>query len=60
MGKSTVRMEWQLPHTSECILDIPGDGSETGVCDGVGLCPGGKKCEVGESLLGTLSGPLKK
>ena len=29
---------------------LPGDNSETGVLDGVGLCPGGRKCE-GEPLL---------
>lgn len=29
---------------------VPGDSSDTGVLDGVGLCPGGRKCE-GEPLL---------
>lgn len=24
---------------------LPGDNSETGVLDGVGLCPGGRKCD---------------
>lgn len=30
--------------------DIPGESSDTGVLDGVGLCPGGRKCG-GEPLL---------
>jgi hypothetical protein len=25
--------------------NVPGESSETGVLDGVGLCPGGRKCE---------------
>lgn len=29
---------------------LPGDNSETGVLDGVGLCPGGRKCD-GDPLL---------
>lgn len=29
---------------------LPGESSETGVLEGVGLCPGGRKCE-GEPLL---------
>ncbi len=29
---------------------LPGDNSDTGVLDGVGLCPGGRKCE-GDPLL---------
>ena len=32
------------------IGNLPGDNSETGVLDGVGLCPGGRKCD-GEPLL---------
>lgn len=32
------------------LLNLPGDISETGVLDGVGLCPGGRKCE-GDPLL---------
>lgn len=31
-------------------LDLPGESSDTGVLDGVGLCPGGRKCE-GDPLL---------
>lgn len=31
-------------------FNLPGESSETGVLDGVGLCPGGRKCE-GEPLL---------
>lgn len=34
---------------------IPGDNSDTGVLDGVGLWPGGKKCD-GEPLLEPLPG----
>jgi hypothetical protein len=29
---------------------LPGESSDTGVLDGVGLCPGGRKCE-GDPLL---------
>lgn len=32
------------------ILNLPGESSETGVLDGDGLCPGGRKCD-GEPLL---------
>ena len=27
------------------IQNLPGESSETGVLEGVGLCPGGRKCE---------------
>ena len=27
------------------IFHLPGDSSETGVLEGVGLCPGGRKCD---------------
>lgn len=43
--------DWQL-----CICHLPGDNSETGVLDGVGLCPGGRKC-VGDPLLDPLALP---
>lgn len=26
-------------------LFLPGESSDTGVLDGVGLCPGGRKCD---------------
>lgn len=32
------------------LFNLPGDNSDTGVLEGVGLCPGGRKCE-GEPLL---------
>lgn len=31
-------------------MKLPGESSDTGVLDGVGLCPGGRKCE-GDPLL---------
>lgn len=31
-------------------FNLPGESSDTGVLDGVGLCPGGRKCE-GDPLL---------
>lgn len=31
-------------------INIPGESSDTGVLEGVGLCPGGRKCE-GDPLL---------
>lgn len=37
---------------------LPGESSETGVLDGVGLCPGGRKCE-GEPLLDPPPGAVK-
>lgn len=47
-----------------CILKykmfkLPGDSSDTGVLDGVGLCPGGRKCE-GDPLLEPLPCPPVK
>lgn len=36
-------------------FSVPGDNSDTGVLDGVGLWPGGKKCD-GEPLLDPLPG----
>lgn len=40
-------------------LFLPGDNSETGVLDGVGECPGGRKLFDGEPLLEPLPGPVR-
>lgn len=39
-------------------MKLPGDNSETGVLEGVGLCPAGRKWE-GEPLLEPLPAPPK-
>jgi hypothetical protein len=38
---------------------LPGESSDTGVLDGVGLCPGGRKCE-GDPLLEPPPVPISK
>lgn len=40
-------------------FNLPGESSDTGVLDGVGLCPGGRKCE-GDPLLEPPPVPLKR
>ena len=39
-------------------INLPGESSDTGVLDGVGLCPGGRKCE-GDPLLEPPPVPVK-
>lgn len=45
----------QTPHFN-LLNYLPGDNSETGVLEGVGLCPAGRKWE-GEPLLEPLPAP---
>lgn len=46
----------RIRSTAELFSHLPGDNSDTGVLDGVGLCPGGRKC-VGDPLLDPLALP---
>lgn len=50
-----VRRDWHAIARELGLSNVPGDNSDTGVLDGVGLWPGGKKCD-GEPLLEPVPG----